>query len=90
MNKNEFVSEISKKSNLTKKDCSLCLGAITQIIPDALKHGDNINLVGFGKFEVKHRAKRVSFNPQTKKMQTIPSKKVPTFKAGKALKSAIG
>ena len=26
MNKNEFVSEISKKSNLTKKDCSLCLG----------------------------------------------------------------
>ena len=63
---------------------------ITQIIQDALKHGDNINLVGFGKFEVKHRAKRVSFNPQTKKMQTIPSKKVPTFKAGKALKSAIG
>ena len=86
MNKSEFVSEIAKKSNLTKKDCSMCLSAITQIIQDALKHGDNINLVGFGKFEVKHRAKRVSFNPQTKKLTTIKAKKVPSFKA---LKTAI-
>ena len=90
MNRNEFVTQIAKKSKLTKKDCSLCLEAITQIIQDTLKRGDNVSLVGFGKFEVKHRATRLSFNPQTKRLQTIKAKKVPSFKAGKSLKSAIG
>ena len=89
MNKSELVTEISKKSRLTKKDCELCLNAITQIIQHALKHGDNVNLVGFGKFEVKHRVARKSFNPQTKRVNLIPACNVPSFKPGKTLKSMI-
>ncbi len=89
MNKNEFITNVSNKSHLTKKDCSNCLSAITQIIQESLKRGDNINLVGFGKFEVKHKPNRVGFNPKTKKLQTIKAKKVPTFKAGKSFKNAI-
>lgn len=89
MNKQEFVKEISKKSKLTQKDCNNCLNAITQIIQLTLKHGDNINLVGFGKFEVKHRMARRSFNPQTKKINLIPASVVPSFKPGKTLKSVV-
>lgn len=89
MNKQEFVKEISKKSKLTQKDCNSCLNAITQIIQSTLKHGDNINLVGFGKFEVKHRMARRSFNPQTKKINLIPASVVPSFKPGKTLKSVV-
>ena len=89
MNKQEFVKEISKKSKLTQKDCNNCLNAITQIIQSTLKHGDNINLVGFGKFEVKHRMARRSFNPQTKKINLITASVVPSFKPGKTLKSVV-
>ena len=89
MNKQEFVKEISKKSKLTQKDCNSCLNAITQIIQSTLKHGYNINLVGFGKFEVKHRMARRSFNPQTKKINLIPASVVPSFKPGKTLKSVV-
>lgn len=89
MNKLEFVKEIAKVSKLTQKDCNNCLNAITQIIQSTLKHGDNVNLVGFGKFEVKHRMARRSFNPQTKRINLIPATCVPSFKPGKTLKSVI-
>lgn len=48
-----------------------------------------IQLVGFGKFEVKERAERIGTNTQTKESITIPASKVPVFKAGKTLKDAV-
>lgn len=90
MNRTEFVKEISKKSKLTQKDCNNCLNAITKIIENSLKRGDNINLVGFGKFEVKHRMARRSYNPQTRKIGMLPASKVPSFKPGKQLKDVVG
>ncbi len=90
MNKTEFVKEISKQTKLTQKDCNNCLNAITSIIQKSLQCGDNVNLIGFGKFEVRERNARRSFNPQTKKITVIPSSKVPTFKAGKTLKNVVG
>ena len=65
MNKTEFVKEISKKSKLTQKDCNNCLNAITKIIENSLKRGDNINLGCFGKFEVKLRMAGRGAYPQT-------------------------
>lgn len=90
MNKTEFVKEISKQSKLTQKDCNSCLKAITMIIQNSLKKGEDINLVGFGKFEVKHRMERRGYNPQTKKISIIPASKTPNFKPGKTLKSVVG
>lgn len=89
MNKLEFIKEISKKSKMTQKDCANCLNSITQIIQNTLKKGDNVNLVGFGKFEVKHRMARRSFNPKTREINLIPATNVPSFKPGKNLKQSI-
>ena len=89
MNKTEFIRELSKKSKLTQKDCSNCLNAITQLVSQTLKKGGNVSLLGFGKFEVKHRKARRSFNPQTRKQIMLPASRIPKFKPGKALKTAI-
>ena len=48
-----------------------------------------MQLVGFGSFEVKTRAARTGLNPRTKEPVEIAATKVPTFKAGKALKDAV-
>ena len=89
MNKTQFIKEISKESNLTQKDCKLCLDVITSLISKALKDGDNISLVGFGKFEAKKRNARTFFNPKTKKSINMPESVIPSFKAGKSLKDAV-
>ena len=60
-----------------------------EVVEDALKAGDKVQLVGFGTFEVKERAARSGRNPKTKEPVQIPASKSPTFKPGKALKDAI-
>ena len=48
-----------------------------------------VQVVGFGTFEVSMRAEREGRNPQTGETMKIAACKAPKFKAGKALKDAI-
>ena len=89
MNKNEFVAAIAEKSGLTKKDAEAALNAYTEVVTDALKAGDSVQLIGFGTFEVRERAARTGRNPHTGETIEIAAAKVPAFKPGKALKDAI-
>lgn len=89
MNKSELIREISKVSRLTKKDCTTCLNALTSVVSKELGRGENITLSGFGKFEVKNKRARNSYNPYLKKTVRLPSKLIPTFKPGKNLKDAV-
>ena len=89
MNKNEFVAAIAEKSGLTKKDAEAALNAYTEVVTDALKAGDSVQLIGFGTFEVRERAARQGRNPLTGETIEIAAAKVPAFKPGKALKDAI-
>ena len=89
MNKTEFIKKLSKKSKLSLKECRNCLDVMTSIISETLKSGDNISLIGFGKFEAKKRSSRKFFNHRTLKSITMPETIVPTFKAGKNFKDAM-
>lgn len=89
MNKGELIKELSQMSKLTQKDCKACLTALTSLIEKSLQNGRSVNLIGFGKFEVKNRGERISYNPHTKTKVKLAQKKVPTFKAGKLLKDAV-
>ncbi|MBR2132357.1 MAG: HU family DNA-binding protein [Oscillospiraceae bacterium] len=89
MNKNELISEVAERSNLTKKDVETAISTMVEVISDALCDGDKVQLVGFGSFEVKKRNARVGRNPKTKEMIEIPATKVPVFKAGKLLKDSV-
>lgn len=89
MNKTDFVSAVSEKASMSKKDAEKALNAVIDVIKDALVAGDKVQLVGFGSFEVKDRAARMGHNPRTKEVIEIPASRMPVFKAGKALKSAV-
>ncbi len=89
MSKTELINLIAEKGEYSKKDAEKALSTVIDAITDSLKKGEKISLVGFGSFEVKERAARNAINPMTKKPISIPAKKVPAFKAGKALKDAV-
>ena len=89
MNKTELIAAVAEKTNITKKESELVVAATFDAIVDALKDGEKVQLVGFGSFEVKHRAARTGRNPKTKEAITIPASSTPAFKAGKALKDAV-
>ena len=58
-------------------------------IETALVKEEKVVLVGFGTFETKKRAARKGRNPSTKEVINIPASKVPSFKAGKDLKTKV-
>jgi DNA-binding protein HU-beta len=89
MKKSDLVAAVAEKQNLSKKDVEGVINAAIEEIKVALAKGDNVQLIGFGTFEVRERAERVGKNPRTKETITIPACKVPAFKAGKALKDAV-
>jgi DNA-binding protein HU-beta len=90
MNRADLIDKIAKATKLTKKDSDLALTATIGAIKGALAKGAKVQLVGFGSFDVRKRAARKGRNPQTGKEINIAARKVPVFKAGKALKDAVG
>ena len=88
-NKAELVDRVAKKTQLTKKDVSATVEALFETIQEALKAGEKVQVIGFGNFEVRERAARKGRNPQTGKEIKIKASKVPSFKAGKALKDSV-
>ena len=89
MNKTELIAVVAEKAELSKKDAEKAIKAFTDAVSEELVKGGKIQLVGFGTFEVKERAAREGINPRTKEKIEIPSSKLPSFKAGKALKEIV-
>jgi len=89
MNKTELVAAIAEKAGISKKDADAAVAAFVATVTDAMKAGDKVALIGFGTFEAKKRAARTGINPKTKETIKIAATKVPSFKAGQALKNAV-
>lgn len=79
MNKTELVAAIAEKAELSKKDSEKALKAFIDTVTDELKKGEKIQLVGFGTFEVQHRAAREGRNPLTKETIKIAASNAPKF-----------
>lgn len=89
MNKTDLINAVAAKAEISKKDAEKALSAVLGSIEEALKAGDKVQLIGFGTFEVKERAARTGHNPKTGESIEIAAAKVPSFKAGAALKTAV-
>ncbi len=89
MNKAQLVDAVADLAGLTKKEAANALDALTQTITLVLSEGDDISLVGFGRFHVVDVAERMGRNPQTGEALKIEAKKKVMFKAGLSLKSAL-
>ena len=58
MKKNEFVSLVAERTDMSKKDTEKVIDAAFAAIGDLMMQGDRLVLSGFGSFETKVRAAR--------------------------------
>lgn len=89
MNKSELIDAIAEGADISKASAGRALESAIEAVTGALKKGDQVSLVGFGTFSVKHRPARTGRNPQTGAEIKIAASNVPSFKAGKALKDSV-
>lgn len=89
MNKSELIKQIAERAGLTQAQATTALQSFETTVIDELANGREVALIGFGTFKVTDRAARTGRNPQTGAEIQISASKVPSFKAGKALKEAV-
>jgi len=88
MNKADLIDEVAEVTR-TRAEAERAVDKVVDSIKGALAKGEGVLLVGLGSFNVRKRAARAGRNPQTGAAITIPAKKIPVFKAGKALRDAV-
>ena len=89
MNKTELIKAIAETTEENQNTVKSILEAFIDQVGTSLEQGDDITLIGFGTFAVKERAERTGRNPRTGEEMVIPASKIPSFKAGKALKDKV-
>ena len=90
MTKAELVDQVATTVDLSKAQTeAVVLTQCLQAIMDALQAGESVELRGFGRFQLRHRAARAGRNPRTGETIPIPAKAVPTFTAGKAFQERV-
>jgi DNA-binding protein HU-beta len=89
MNKGEFIDRLADRTGQTKKEARSLLDAVLDLVQDTLLQGEDVKLVGFGKFAVRARKASSRINPQTKRPIQVESKVVPLFRPGKELKRQV-
>ncbi|MBD2848609.1 HU family DNA-binding protein [Paenibacillus sp. IB182496] len=89
MNKNDLVEEVAKVSGFSKKNAEKAVTHVLESIFDALKHGKEVRLAGFGKFDVQYREARVGRNRKSGEQVELPAGNIPVFTAAVDLKKAL-
>ena len=88
--KSDLSARVAAEASLSRADADTAVNAVLGSIGDALAKGETVNIAGFGTFSVKDRPARQGRNPRTGESIAIAASKVPSFKAGKELREAVG
>jgi DNA-binding protein HU-beta len=89
VNKAQLTEAVAAATDVSKAEAGRAVEATLAAIAGSLSGADSVSLVGFGTFNVRHRAARMGRNPQTGAAIHINASKSVGFKAGKALKESL-
>ena len=86
MNNKELTSELAERLGYTIKDTSELINSLLASMTQELEEGNMIAVQGFGSFEVKKKAERISINPASKQRMLVPPKLVLSYRPSNTLK----
>ena len=84
--KSKLLNQLKKSyPNFLKKDLEKVVSIVLNEVKQALKHGDRVELRGFGMFSTNIQKARISRNPKTGEKVNTPEKKTIHFKMAKEM-----
>ena len=89
MTKSDLIEEVSRVTEVTRRDAELIVESVLGSIVQALRAGDKVELRGFGTFRVRQRRGHTGRNPKTGQQVEVPPKRVPYFRPSKGLLELI-
>jgi integration host factor subunit beta len=89
MTKADLINVIAEKAHLQHKQAEIVVNMVFDMMSDALKRDDRIEIRGFGSFVNRSYGSYQGRNPKTGQVVQVPPKRVPFFKVGKELKEMV-
>ena len=89
MIKSELVTRLAQEMRLSAQDAKVVVDTIFDEIVKTLSEGGRVELRNFGIFSMRTRKSRMGRNPKTGEQVFVSEKKIPYFKAGKAVVNAL-
>jgi DNA-binding protein HU-beta len=86
VNNKEFIAELSQKLGISVKETTSMVESLLSGLTDELQNDKSVTIQGFGSFEVKKKAERISVNPTTQERMLVPPKLVLSYKPSNLLK----
>ena len=79
MNKRELVSLVARDSEYSRREVQEVMTKTFDVILEHLSNGENVSIINFGLFKLKHHKPRRGYNPKTRKKIDVPEKISVTF-----------
>ena len=90
MTKNDLIKKLQEElKSYSLQDVTYAVNIIFDSMINAIKHGERIELRGFGSFTVRERKPRLGRNPKSGAEVKLAERKVPFFKTGKELRLMV-
>ena len=82
MKKKELIERFAQEAGAPRSEAQKHFEAFEEVVTEALKAGEEVQITGFGKFSVRERKAREGRNPQTgQKMKMRPRRSPPSARA---------
>lgn len=89
MTKADLVNQVAEKAKLQHRQAEIVVNMIFDMMTDALKKNNRIEIRGFGSFVNRDYGSYQGRNPKTGEVVQVQPKSVPFFKVGKELKELV-
>lgn len=85
----DLAETINRRMGLSRAESLDMVESILAKMCDAMGHGENVKISGFGTFVLRDKSERVGRNPKTGIEVPITPRRVMTFRASQKLKDRI-
>lgn len=89
MNNKELIAELSNRTGHNVKETATLVTALVSEIAMQLADENQINIQGFGVFDVKKKLERVTVNPSTRQRMLVPPRMEIKFKPSTLIKDKL-
>ena len=89
MDRGEVARRVAGRTGLSRLASLAAVDVAFEVVGEALAQGEDVTIVGFGRFTTRRRTARSGRNPRTGEVLEIPEATVPAFKASRKLQNAV-
>ena len=89
LTKAHIVKALAKQNGYTKKQSVYRIEVLLELIKRSLESGEDVAIIGFGKFCVKEKHERLGRNPATGEDMMLEPRRVVTFNCSRNLRDRV-